>query len=78
MTGLSRRSLITGLVSLVAAPAIVRVASIISSQEWSGRPQIIFTLFDKVVIIVVLSAIVGLLILSGMFFYSAIRGRRCY
>jgi hypothetical protein len=39
MLTLSRRSLITGLASLVAAPAIVRVGSIMPVKAWIEEPR---------------------------------------
>lgn len=44
---LSRRSLITGLASFVAAPAIVRAASIMPVKAWEPLyPSVYFTLND--------------------------------
>jgi hypothetical protein len=39
---LSRRSLITGLVSLVASPAIVRASSLMPVKAWAEAPPMFF------------------------------------
>ena len=48
-----------------------------SSQPWSEKPQIIFTLFDKVVVGIVLFSMAGMLVIGGLFFRNAWRNFRC-
>jgi hypothetical protein len=50
---------------------------IISSKVWSDKPQIIRTLFDDIIVAIVLFFAFGLLTLSALFFWRAWRSFRC-